>query len=78
MKYKPDNPTHPHDNDNVELKPPWQTPAEFLQMVREEKEYLRQLFATDFRMRSDPEKRKYWDELHAMEECCLYHFCREP
>ena len=70
---------HPHhDNDNARLKPDWMTEAEYMQRVKNEQARVRRAFLSDFRLRADPEKRLWWEELKAMEECGLYHFYRRP
>ncbi len=66
-----------HDNDNWRLMREWVTPAEFMQWLRRTREEMRRELAADFTLRSDPEHRKTWEELAAMERCCLWHYYGE-
>ena len=60
-------------NENLLLMPDWQTPAELLQWIRQDKERMRRELAADFRLRSCPKHRLHWDVLIAIERCTLWH-----
>lgn len=62
------------DNTNWRLMPDWETPAEFMQWVRREKERLRREMAADPRLLTSPEHRREWDVRVAMEKCALLHY----
>jgi hypothetical protein len=64
----------PHNNDNMRLMEPWMTPAELLQWVRRTREEMRRELAADFSLRTCPTHRRHWDNLEAMEKCCLWHY----
>lgn len=62
------------DNDNWDLAPAWQTPAEVIQRIRRMKEEMRQELRADFRLRTDPKHRMYWESLLGLEQCALWKF----
>lgn len=57
-----------HDNENWPLLSDWMTPAEAVQMIREEKERMRRQLAENFALRSCPKFQKYWDSILGMEQ----------
>jgi hypothetical protein len=61
------------NNDNLRLMADWMTPAEFMQWVNRTREEMRRELSADFSLRNDPEHRRQWDVLHAMERCALWH-----
>jgi hypothetical protein len=61
------------DNNNWRLKNDWMTPAELMQLIRQEKERLRRELAADPRLLTCPQHRRYWDETLAFEQCALWH-----
>ncbi len=60
------------DNTNWRLKPDWMTPAELLQLIRQEKDRLRRDVAADPRLLTCPEHRRQWNERLAFERCALW------
>jgi hypothetical protein len=60
------------DNENLGLKPDWMTPAELMQLIRQEKERLRREVAADPRLLTCPDHRRQWNERLAMERCALW------
>jgi hypothetical protein len=62
------------DNDNWRLMPEWRTPAEFLQLIRREKDRLRRELLADARLLTCPKHRRTWSIRLAMEKCCLWHY----
>jgi hypothetical protein len=61
------------DNNNWHLLSDWETPAEFMQWVRQEQERLRREIAADPRLLTCPEHRRKLDITLAMEKCALWH-----
>jgi hypothetical protein len=61
------------DNDNLRLMADWMTPAELMQWIGRTREEMRRELAANFSLRNDPEHRKQWEALHAMERCALWH-----
>ena len=68
-----DQPPPKADNNNWRLKHDWQTPAEVMQLIRQEKERLRRELAADPRLLTCPKYRRDWDERLAIEQCALWH-----
>ena len=62
------------NNENLRLMEDWMTPAEFMQWVHRTREEMRREIAADFSLRNDPEHRRQWNVLHAMERCALWHY----
>ena len=62
------------DNDNLRLLSEGNTPAEFMQWARREKERLRRERVADERLLTCPEHRLTWDITLAMEKCCRWHY----
>ena len=60
------------DNENLLLKPDWMTPAELMQLIRQDKERLRREVAADPRLLTCPEHRWQWNDRVAMERCALW------
>lgn len=61
------------DNNNWRLLSDWETPAEFMQWVRKEKERLRREVAEDPSLLACSEHRLTLDITLAMEKCALLH-----
>ena len=68
------DPMPPRDNDNMLLMPEWQTPAEFLQWIREEKERLRRELVANPHLLACREHRLSLEIRLAMEKCCHWHY----
>ena len=64
----------PRHNDNLRLMPEWETPAEFMQWVRREKERLQREVEADPHLLTCPRHRRTREVRLAMEKCCLWHF----
>jgi len=62
------------DNDNWRLMDEWETPAEFMQWVRQEQERLTRELAANERLLTCPKHRLTREIRQAMEKCCLWHY----
>ena len=63
-------------NDNFPVKGMNLTPAESLQIIQRWLREMRQEVAANFSLRADPEYRKRWDQMHAMEKCAFWIYYR--
>jgi hypothetical protein len=64
------------ENDNFPVKARYQTPAEAIQTIQRWLREMRQEVAANFSLRADPEYRKRWNEMHAMEKCAFWVYYR--
>lgn len=64
----------PHDNDNMELSPPWRTPAETLQLIRRYRARTVRQLAADSRLWACRDHLLLRTIPLAMERCALWHF----
>lgn len=60
------------DNDNMELAPPWQTPAEVLQLLRRVKREMQEELKADFTLRTCTEYQQRWELLRGAEQFALW------
>jgi hypothetical protein len=64
------------DNNNWRILSEWETPAEFMQWVRQEKDRLRRELLAEPSLLTNPEHRRTLNVTLAMERCAIWHYYR--